>query len=158
MGALVGKDRSYVQKRIRILVDRKIIVRRGRGVYALRGTKDNRLFDSGACYVEALHAVPERGIFKGDMLELSSSELVEGDLVMASKVVPMHLRTRGARGVVKDGKIGKVIKVWPKFVVIEGGEIQMRIDVFKVTSVFRGLVPGQDAQDAQEQVPMKGAV
>ena len=110
-------------------------------MYFLRASQrePEKLFDSGSRYTEAPCAVPEKGIFKGDMLELSAAPLKEGDLAMASREVPSR----------KQETLAKVLKVWPAFVVLEGGEMRMKIDLFKVTSVFRQFNPAPAIEEAR---------
>lgn len=131
--AMVSREGKYVRSRLKLMLARGLI-EMTETRYCLRGTSGPKaLFDGGSRYTEAPGDVPEKGIFKGDMLELSATVVKEGDLVMAAREIPSR----------NGGKewIAKVIKVWPAFVVLEGGEMRMKVDLFKVTSAFRSFNP-----------------
>lgn len=135
--AIGAKDPKYVRGRLKLMLERGLIERStdDRKMYSLRASQrePEKLFDGGSRYTEAPRDVPEKGIFKGDMLELSAAVVKEGDFVMAAREIPSR----------NGGKewIAKVIKVWPAFVVLEGGEMRMKVDLFKVTSAFRSFNP-----------------
>jgi hypothetical protein len=120
-------ESKYVRRRLKLMLARGLL-EFSELRYCLRGGggAPKTLFDGGSRYTEAPGDVPERGIFKGDMLELSAAVLRVGDLVMASRDIPS-----------RQERLAKVVTVWPKFVVLDGGEMRMKVDVFKVTSVFR---------------------
>lgn len=137
--AVAGHESKYVRMRLKLMFKRGLI-EMTETRYCLRGASGPKaLFDGGSRYTEAPCAVPEKGIFKGDMLELSAAPLKEGDLAMASREVPSR----------KQETLAKVLKVWPAFVVLEGGEMRMKIDLFKVTSVFRQFNPAPAIEEAR---------
>lgn len=139
----LGKMR-YLTRRLTLMVRRGLIEHPSWGVYRTarkRGDKET-IFEGGSRYVEAPETVERRGIFAGDLLELSAAPLEVGDLVMDAKEYPA-VEGRAT------SQLRSVARVWLKFVVLEGGTLRLKSDLFKVTGVFRMLFPAPTAEEGE---------
>ena len=135
--ALGLRGSRYLWVRLRLLVARRLIGNPSRGMYCLLGRRARGaevLMGAGSCYVES--PADSSGVRRGDLLELSAVDVKRGDLVMESRVVPAHLG--GLEPI-----LSRVVRVWPSFVVLEGGAIRAKADVYKVTAVFRVVEVGR---------------